>query len=124
MEVSLRHATERSEAMPDLISDFPEEEIELPERLLEVIANLPAKIDRWEGAEVVTRHVFQTTKRTVESWPLPWEYPNGRAIAPPASYLKYALLKARRAPISFSRGPRPTWQIDATPDRQEDTANT
>jgi hypothetical protein len=33
----------------------------------------------------------------VKGWPLPWECPNGRAIAPPAMYLAYALLKARRA---------------------------
>jgi hypothetical protein len=75
-----------------------EDAIELPEHLLEVIAKMPAKIDRWEGAEVVTLHIFPTTKRTVESWPLPWEYPNGRAIAPPASYLVYAYRKSCEAP--------------------------
>jgi hypothetical protein len=79
------------------------EEIELPKWLLDVIDAQPAKIDRKDGAALVTRHVFQTTPKTVKSWPLPWECPNGRAIAPPAMYLAYALLKARRASTGNAR---------------------
>jgi hypothetical protein len=89
------------------------EEIELPQWLLDVIDTLPAKIDRKDGAALVTRHVFQTTPKTVKSWPLPWECPNGRAIAPPATYLAYALLKARKASTGNARWFRATSQTAA-----------
>ena len=71
--------------------------VELPHELLEVVDAMPAKIDRKDGAALVTKHVFQTSPKTVRSWPLRWECPNGRAIAPPAMYLAYALLKARKS---------------------------
>jgi hypothetical protein len=85
------------------------EEIELPQRLLDLVDAMPAKIDRKDGAALVTKHVFQTTPKTVKNWPLPWECPNGRAIAPPATYLAYALLKARKASVRNAR-----WQPAAT----------
>jgi hypothetical protein len=79
------------------------EHIELPQWVLDVIDALPAKIDRRDGAALVTKYVFQTSRTTVKSWPLPWECPNGRAIAPPATYLAYALIKARRASTGNAR---------------------
>jgi hypothetical protein len=87
--------------MPPIVID--NEQVELPDHLEEVIAKMPAKVDRKDGAALVTEHVFQTTPKTVKSWPLPWECPNGRAIAPPATYLAYALLKARRASAGNAR---------------------
>jgi hypothetical protein len=84
--------------------------VELPDWLVDVIDAMPAKIDRKDGAALVTRHVFQTSPKTVKSWPLPWECPNGRAIAPPAMYLAYALLKARRASTGNARWFRPAAQ--------------
>jgi hypothetical protein len=72
-------------------------EIELPQWLLDSVGTMPAKIDRKAGAQLVTEKVFPTTPKTIKSWPLPWECPNGRAIAPPETYLAYALLKARKA---------------------------
>jgi hypothetical protein len=86
------------------------EEIELPQHLLDLLLALPAKIDRKAGAQLVTDHVFPTSAKTVKSWPLPWECPNGRAIAPPASYLAYALIKARKAPTGIGLGRRATAQ--------------
>jgi hypothetical protein len=77
--------------------------VELPQELLDVIDAQPAKIDRPDGAQLVTDNVFPTTAKTVKSWPLNWECPNGRAIAPPAEYLAYALLKARRASTGNAR---------------------
>jgi len=68
----------------------------LPKHLQELVATLPAKIDRKAGAQLITDHVFPTTPKTIKEWPLPWECPNGRAIAPPAAYLAYALDKASR----------------------------
>jgi hypothetical protein len=89
---------------------FPEDTIELPDHLLEVIAKMPAKIDRKDGAALVTEHVFQTTPKTVKSWPLHWECPNGRAIAPPAMYLAYAIWKARKNTAGNARWFRATAQ--------------
>jgi len=74
----------------------PEGASDLPDDLLDVVAQQPAKIDRRTGAALVTAHVFPTTPHTVKSWELPWEYPNGRAVASPATYLAYAYRKARQ----------------------------
>ena len=90
------------------------EAVELPPELLEVADAMPAKIDRTDGAALVTKHVFQTTSKTVKSWPLPWECPNGRAIAPPAAYLAYALITARKASTGNARWHRAiTETVDA-----------
>jgi hypothetical protein len=78
--------------------------IELPQDLLDLLPTLPATIDRKAGAQLVTDRVFPTSAKTVKAWPLPWQYPNGRAIAPPASYLAYACRKARRAPNGIGLG--------------------
>lgn len=80
-----------------------DEQIELPQHLLDVVDAMPAKIDRKAGAQLVTDHVFPTSQKTVKAWPLPWECPNGKAIAAPAMYLGYALLKARKASTGNAR---------------------
>jgi hypothetical protein len=82
--------------------------VELPPELVKVADAQPAFIDRKDGADLVTEHVFPTTAKTIKSWPLPWECPNGRAIAPPAAYLAYALLKARKASTGNARWFRAT----------------
>jgi hypothetical protein len=79
------------------------EEVELPQWLLDVVDAMPAWIDRRDGAALVTKHVFPTTVKTIKAWPLPWTCPNGRALAPPATYLAYALLKARKASTGNAR---------------------
>lgn len=84
--------------------------VELPDWLVDVVDAQPAKIDRKDGAALVTQHVFPTTPKTIKSWPLPWECPNGRALAPPAMYLAYAILKARRASSGNARWFRATAQ--------------
>jgi hypothetical protein len=85
--------------------------VELPDEWLDVIDAMPKKIDRPDGADLVTKYVFPTTAKTVKSWPLPWECPNGKALAPPAAYLAYALLKARRASTGNARGFRTAPQV-------------
>ena len=47
------------------------EQIELPQELLEVVDAMPAKIDRKDGAALVTKLVYPTSPKTVKSWPLP-----------------------------------------------------
>jgi hypothetical protein len=74
----------------------PAEALDLPQHLLDLLPTLPA-LGRRAGAALVTQHIYPTSWRTVGGWPLPWEYPNGRAIAPPESYLRYAIRKARQA---------------------------
>jgi hypothetical protein len=91
--------------MPERIQP-PEEAFDFPQHLLDLLPSLPAKIDRSAGAALVTQHVFPTAPATVKGWQLAWEYPHGRAIAPPASYLAYALLKARAAPQPRGRPAR------------------
>ena len=86
------------------------EEIELPPDLVEVVDAMAAKVDRKDGADLVTAHVFPTTAKTVKSWPLPWECPNGRAIAPPAMYLAYAIWKVRKNTAGNGRWFRATAQ--------------
>jgi hypothetical protein len=89
--------------MPDQTNKGP---TELPEHLLEVIAKMPSKIDRPAGAQLVTENAFQVAPASVKSWPLPWEYPNERASAPPASYLQHAHRKACNAPRAIGFGRR------------------
>jgi hypothetical protein len=84
--------------------------VELTPDLVEVVDAMPAFIDRKDGADLVTEHVFPTTAKTIKSWPLPWECPNGRAIAPPAMYLAYAIWKARRNRAGNARWFRPAAQ--------------
>jgi hypothetical protein len=89
------------------------EEIELPQHLFDLLPTLPAAVDRKVGARIVTEHVFPTSPKTVKAWPLAWSYPNGRAIAPPETYLAYALIKARRASTGIGRWPRTAPQTAA-----------
>jgi hypothetical protein len=89
------------------------DEIGLPQHLLDLLLTLPAKIDRKAGAQLVTEHFFPTTDKTVKGWDLPWSYPNGRAVAPPESYLLYASRKAREAPATIGLGRRRKLHADA-----------
>jgi hypothetical protein len=79
------------------------EAIELPPELADVVDTMAAQIDRRDGAALVTRYLFPTTKQTVKSWPLNWSCPNGKALASPAEYLGFALMKARNASHGNSR---------------------
>lgn len=40
---------------------------------------LPVRVDRKTGAELVTKLYFRVSDRTLERWPLPWRRINGRA---------------------------------------------
>jgi hypothetical protein len=79
---------------------------DLPSHLLDLLATLPAMIDRSAGAALVSKCVFPTTPQTVKGWQIRWSYPNGRALAPPAAYLEYAYRKSRSAPQPRGRPAR------------------
>jgi hypothetical protein len=83
--------------------------IELPQHLLDLLPTLPANIDRPAGAQLVTKHVFPVSAKTIKAWPLQWSCPNGKALASPESYLKYAYQKARQAGPTTNR-----WRRTAT----------
>jgi hypothetical protein len=76
---------------------------QLPQHMLDAIAKQPALIDRRAGAALVTTLVFPTSPLSVKSWSLPWAHPNGRALAPPVAYVKYAVRKARLAHATTPR---------------------
>ncbi len=40
----------------------------------------PTRVDRRAGADLVTRHFFPVSHRTLEAWPLTWRHVNGKAV--------------------------------------------
>jgi hypothetical protein len=42
-------------------------------------SDLPVRVPRDQAAELVTRHFFKISRRTLERWPLTWRRINGRA---------------------------------------------
>jgi hypothetical protein len=78
-------------------------ETELPQHLLDLLEKLPDVLDRQRGAEVISQHLFPTTKGTIKDWPLPWSCPNGRAVAPTEAYLRFAWAKVSKAHTTTGR---------------------
>jgi hypothetical protein len=65
---------------------------------------LPTRVDRRQGAEIVTRHCFPVSARTLEVWPLTWRRINGRALVETKELLEYARTKVDAAtPIRGGR---------------------
>jgi hypothetical protein len=63
------------------------------------LSTLPARVDRKAGAELVTRHYFPVSPRTLEIWPLDWRHVNGRAVCETAELFAVALAKLDAAPL-------------------------
>lgn len=61
-------------------------------------ASPPPRVDRKDGAELLTRRGFKVSPRTLESWPLTVRRINGRATYDTAELLAYAETKAAEAP--------------------------
>ncbi len=72
---------------------------ELPPELQEVLAQQPPNIDRRKGADLITRHLFPVSHRSLEAWPLPTRHVNGKAVIPTASLLEVAYAKLTAAPV-------------------------
>ncbi len=65
-------------------------------------------VDRKTGAELVTRHAFPVSPRTLEVWPLDWRIVNGRALCETAQLFAVAQAKLDSAPlIRSTRSLRP-----------------
>jgi hypothetical protein len=73
-------------------------EPDLPSYLIELLATLPARVDRRNGAELVTQHFFPTSHRTLERWPLPWQRVNGRAVTRTSALFREAHTRLTAAP--------------------------
>jgi hypothetical protein len=71
----------------------------LPSDILAVLAQQPENVDRRTGADLVTRHFFPVSYRTVEAWPLPTRRVNGKAIVPTAKLFELAYSKLVAAPV-------------------------
>jgi hypothetical protein len=71
----------------------------LPKRLVDVAANAAIYSDRRSGADLLTRHVFPVSYRSLEVWPVPWQHVNGKAIAITLALLAVGYAKLIAAPV-------------------------
>jgi hypothetical protein len=73
--------------------------VELPEYLIKILSDQPKNVDRRVGAELVTRHCFPVSRRTLEAWPLPTQHVNGKAIVNTRALFEVAYAKMSAAPV-------------------------
>jgi hypothetical protein len=71
----------------------------LPPSLIELLADLPTNVDRRTGAELVTKHLFPVSHRTLEAWPLPTRNVNGKAILATVALFEHAYAMLQSAPV-------------------------
>lgn len=62
------------------------------------LTNLPARVDRRAGAELLTLHFFPVSHRTLEAWPLTWRHVNGKAVCETAELFEVARAKLEASP--------------------------
>ncbi|MSO99828.1 MAG: hypothetical protein EXR07_02070 [Acetobacteraceae bacterium] len=74
----------------------------LPPELEELLLTLPVRMDRRTLADVITRHFFPVSYRTLEAWPLPTQCVNGKAIVPTIKGLRIAFAMLNAAPVVMS----------------------
>jgi hypothetical protein len=77
------------------MTDFPPE-------LQALIASLPANVDRRTGADLISRHLFPVSHRSLEIWPLPTRHVNGRAMIPTDALFGVAFEKLNASPLVMS----------------------
>jgi hypothetical protein len=75
------------------------ETVNLPQRLLDLLKELPTNSDRRAGAALVKQFFFDVSPRTLEAWPLPTRRVNGRAITPTAKLFEEAHRRLEAAPL-------------------------
>jgi hypothetical protein len=69
------------------------------------LETVPRRVDRATGAELVTRHFFPTSARSLENWELEWLIVNGKATCDTAALFVVAQAKLDAA-RSVRTGPR------------------
>jgi len=62
------------------------------------LSALPVRVDRRDGADLVRKHFFKVSNRTLESWPLTWRHVNGKAFCETAELFAVAQAKLDAAP--------------------------
>jgi hypothetical protein len=81
--------------MTTLISDNPTAPAAQPD-----LPTLPKWVDRRTGADLVSRLLFPTTPRALETWPVTWRLLNGKASCETAELLAVAQAKIAAAPLT------------------------
>jgi hypothetical protein len=71
----------------------------LPPELLEALAHAPPKATRRKIAELLEQNGFPVSPRTLEAWPLPVEYFNGKAIVSTVKAFELAYAKLCASPV-------------------------
>lgn len=79
-----------------LQNDLPKPIRDEIERLL---LDLPVRVPRKRAAEIVSKHVFETSHRTMERWPIPVRHLNGQAHFETRDVLMEAFRRLHAAPV-------------------------
>ena len=61
-------------------------------------SEVPRRVDRKAGAELLTRYFFPVSARSLEIWPLTWRHVNGKAVCETAELFAVAQAKLDAAP--------------------------
>jgi hypothetical protein len=69
-------------------------------------ADYPARLPRETAAEVLTRHYFKVSPRTLERWPVTWRQLNGKAHAETVELFAHAEAVLAAAPSVMGGGSR------------------
>ena len=82
----------------DLLKLF-EEMPNLQELFENMLEKAPAFVDRRTAAELITGNLFPVSHRSLDTWPLPTRYVNGRAVMPTFKLLEMAFGKLAAGPV-------------------------
>jgi len=63
------------------------------------LAELPVRVPRETGAQLVTKHYFAISPRTLERWPVGWRLLNGKAHVETAELFALAETMLAEAPL-------------------------
>jgi hypothetical protein len=81
--------------------------VSLPPELVEALAHEPPKATRRKIAELLARNGFPVSHRTLETWPLPVQHFNGKALISTVRAFEIAYAKLCASPV-IRGGPRST----------------
>ncbi len=79
------------------------------------IGQIPVRVDRRRGAQLITELYFPISYRTLETWPLPWRHVNGRATCDTTELVALAKQKLEAAP-AISGGKKSSCRATLTSD--------
>jgi len=86
-----------------MTADLPEKERRLPQwakdEIARLLPDLPARVPRRLAADIVTKHAFKISHRSMERWPLPVRHLNGQAHHETRDVLVEAFSRVASAPL-------------------------